>query len=238
MNPLKQLDHYLAESLYTPLLSFLMAGAAFFISIRYRKRHPQLGVFRIYFAAYIFVTICVFLTAAYGSHPSSHAVVVLSPLFDLLLTIIEFLVFIRYFAILLPGARNRFLLRLIRALFLLVTFILFSRDLLFRSRLFQDTLQVIFVVQAACLIAACFLYFINIFRHTPVSRLRNEPGFWVATGLSFMMVCTFPLSLFLNYVEAHGTVAYDSLFAIFYIFYCLLFLMIIRAYLCSPTSSK
>lgn len=234
MNPL--ID-YLRHSLYTPLLPFLMALAALLIAFKRGRSFPTLRVFPFYFSAYLLLSLSVFATAAL-SEDYPHLMARLSPLLDLLLTLIEFWAFARFFRHVLVRRRYRLGLGLVVVLFFSAVLLLVSRDFLLRHFLRQQTLQVIFIIQAIGLLLPCIAYFVGIFTYTPVSSLKDEPNFWVVTGLSFMLVCTFPLSLFLNYIELHESALYQYSFDIFYIFYSLLFFMIIRAYLCNPISGK
>jgi hypothetical protein len=85
------------------------------------------------------------------------------------------------------------------------------------------------------LLIPCAFYYTEIFRLKPNLQLAQEPSFWVVTGLSFVLICTFPLSLCINYLYQTNKIVYSNLYSIFYIFYFLLFLMIIRGHLCKQT---
>jgi hypothetical protein len=219
------------------MVSFLLAIGALVIGLTRKNKPASLRFFPFYFTAYVIISFSVFIVAGLPDR-YGNLINLISPLLDLVLTLIEFWVFARFFAGILTRPRDRNILRLIRVVFFFLTFLIVSRDIVLHLRLRQETLQVIFTIQAISLLVPCMAYFVSIFTYTPVSTLKDEPHFWVVTGLSFMLICTFPLSLFLNYIEAHESGLYRYLFAIFYIFYSLLFLMIIRAYLCNPTSDK
>ncbi len=109
---------------------------------------------------------------------------------------------------------------------------LFITDKEFYKSISEKTQNVTYTTEGVILLLLCLSYFIELFKKPPILKLKNEPAFWVSTGLLFFLACTLPFSLLENYIrEQHSNLLFWT-YPIFYIFYILLFLMIIRAYLC------
>lgn len=50
-------------------------------------------------------------------------------------------------------------------------------------------------------VAACILYFFELFQSTHSVNLIKEPAFWICSGLLFFYCCTFPLIGLWNYLH-------------------------------------
>ena len=97
----------------------------------------------------------------------------------------------------------------------------------------EATQATVYTVESLILLSLCSYYFIELFKRTPVISLKNEPVFWVSIGLFFFMSCTLPYSLLENTIRKNYPDSFlATMYSIFHVFYALLFLMIIRAYLC------
>lgn len=230
---MSQLIKFLHESYFTSFICLLTSVIGFIISILNRKKHPILDYFPYYFLAHILVNISFSIHDAYFSKSAIHSTLLsLNTFVDYAFTIMEFIIFIYVFERTLIQ-KTKFL-KALRLSFLALSLLLLSKDLFRYSILSQSTLHNIFTLQASFLIIACIMYYFQIFRLPPYIKLREDPVFWIATGLVFFMICTLPLSLAINHIRTSSLLLYRQLFSIFYIFYCLLFLMIINAFLCKP----
>lgn len=230
---MNQLIEFFQESYFTSLICLLISIIGFIISVINRKRHVILQYFPYYFFAHMLVNISFSIHDAYFSKSVIHLTLLnLNTFVDYALTIMEFIIFISVFekAVI---KKSKFFKGL-RLLFLVLSLLLLFRDLFHYSILSQSTLHNVFTWQASFLIIACIIYYLQIFQLPPHIKLREDPVFWVATGLVFFMICTLPLSLAINHIRTSSLLLYRQLFSIFYIFYCLLFLMIINAFLCNP----
>ena len=96
----------------------------------------------------------------------------------------------------------------------------------------EITQSKVYTVEAVLLLLICLIYFFQVFRELPYIDIKNESIFWISAGLLFFVTCTLPHSILENYIFKNHSSFSFSLNAIFYIFYTLLFLMIIRAYCC------
>lgn len=233
---MNQLIDFFQENYFTSFICLWISVLGLIISILNRKRHEILKYFPYYFLAHILVNISFSIHDAYFSESRLHSTLLnLNAFVDYALTIMEFLVFIYVFEKTVIQ-KSKFL-KAIRVLFLALCLFLLFQDLFRYRTLSQSTLHNVFTLQASFLIIACITYYLQIFRLPPHIKLREDPIFWIATGIVFFMICTLPLSLTINYIRTSSMLLYQQLFPIFYIFYCLLFLMIINAFLCKPAQN-
>jgi hypothetical protein len=227
---------YLRGSFYTQIIAFVCSIIGFLISIARRKQSPNyLNVFTFYFLSYIildFIVICSPIVYSYKILNKFKVLNNISIIIDLLFTVIEFLTFIIFFIKILDKSINKLIVKTINYVFLVSIFVIYTFEFISLPQLKLSTLQNLYSFQAICLLIPCFLYYLEIFKAEPILILTNDPKFWIVTGLSFFMICTFPFSLFTNYFKAKNPLLYNYMYSIFYIFYALLFIMISRSYLC------
>jgi hypothetical protein len=62
--------------------------------------------------------------------------------------------------------------------------------------------------------------------------LAAQPAFWVITGILFLNACDIPLLLTARLMGSY----FREVFSINYILYIVLFVLLIRAFLCPPES--
>lgn len=84
----------------------------------------------------------------------------------------------------------------------------------------------------------CLFFFYEVFKTSASISLANQPSFWIVTGFSFMIVCTFPFYLLETYLIANMPNLYNQIYTLNYVFYCLIFLLICKAYLCKPITIR
>lgn len=223
----------LKEIYFTSFIFLLISIIGFTVAIINRKKHTQLKYFPYYFLAHILANISFSVHDAYFSESTLHLTLLnFNTYIDYSLTLLEFTIFIFLFEK--NILQKSQVLKAIKLLFLALSIFFLILDLIRYRFLSQSTLHIVFTLQASFLIIACIIYYLQIFKLPPNINLREDPFFWIATGLLFFMICTLPLSLVINYVRNSSLLLYGQLFSIFYIFYCLLFLMIINAFLCKP----
>lgn len=116
--------------------------------------------------------------------------------------------------------------------------ILILNDFYAFYKLKQSSIYILFTIQAIGLIIGSIFYYIDIFRSPSVSNLKKQPLFLTIMGISFFMLCTLPYSIAVNSLKESNPFITQYLFSIFYIFYCFLFLMIIKALLCKPVIGR
>lgn len=230
---MEDLLKYLADSLFTPLLSLLIAIVGLIIS--FNKSKGILKIFTFYFFAFVLTqTISFSVLVIHQSWSSAHKI---SKVLDLLFTVLEFLIFITLFWTIFFG-KSKKLLILLTLGFIIIAAYFSYRDLSLVGSINQTSLEHLYIAQSLFLLVPCIIYYINVFSLKEPLPLLQDEYFWVITGLSFFIVCTLPFSYLMKYLRIEEWVLYKYLYSIVYLFYCLLFTMIIRAILCKPAQVK
>jgi hypothetical protein len=232
---MKEILKYWNDSYYVSALSIVLAIVGLIISIVKRNNANDLKLFKFFFLGYIINLVTILFDLVYGYKPLR------SFLFyypDFLDTILEFAVFFFFIKKIIGSDKIRKALSPLWPMFSSYALIYFLYYIIIHGQIDQHFLQNIFTVQATLLIISCLFYFFDLFKRPPVLDLLILPSFWVVTGLAFFMICTLPFTIFGNYLVKVNNELYVQLFGIFEIFYCLLFIMIIKAFLCIPVTPR
>ena len=153
---------------------------------------------------------------------------------DYSFTLIEMVTFSIFFYQLITKIIVKKLIIISNIFFSLFFIYMLTIDPGFYASISETTQSRVYTAEGVILLMICLFYFIDFFKKPPNLNLNNEPVFWVSTGLLFFLTCTLPYSLLENYIRKKFPDLILTSYSIFYIFYILLFLMIIRAYLCKP----
>jgi len=89
-----------------------------------------------------------------------------------------------------------------------------------------------FLLDCISLTIPCFLYFYELFLYPSDRPLKNQPVFWVITGILFLNCMSIPLYL------SNGLTVHDSYkaFSLNFLLYALFYSLIARAFLCRPAA--
>jgi hypothetical protein len=158
--------------------------------------------------------------------------------YDYFFTLIELLVFSHFFYLTLKTPRVKKTILITVGSFIPLFFYFLINDKSVFIEISESTQSTVYTIEALILVIPAFYYFIELFKHPPKAILTNEPSFWVSTGILFFLICTLPFSLIENKLTKIDLALAVRLYAIFFIFYIILFIMIIRAYLCKPTEQN
>ena len=221
---------YFTDPLLTIVLIILLI-----IALKKRKNYPQFKLFPIYFALFIILKLEQFIYFPFfyrGVHPAFY--VRLYNYFDCLVTLSEFFVFMYFFYSILNGSKLKKIIIALTTVGLIIFFFIIFHDLFSYQKLEYVSLNNIYIIELLILLLSCSFYYIELFRSNPVLKLTNTPDFWVAGGLTFYLACTLPITIIIPYIFKTNSLLYLNLYSIIYLFYILLFLMTIRAYLCKP----
>jgi len=158
-------------------------------------------------------------------------------LVDHFFTLIELCIFSDFFRKLIKSAFRGKIIKILTGLFVLFFILTIIKEPLIFRDISYRTLNITYTIEAIILLIFCLLYYFELFKSPPVLVLLNEPSFWVSTGLFFFLSCTLPYSLLENYLVKNYFDLEIEFYALFYIFYSLLSVMLIRAYLCKPVKT-
>lgn len=227
---MEELLKYSWDAFYTDLISFSLAFVGLIISIWRSKQNPKLKPLIFFFLGYVLdIFINRFTYKNKNWFPQSYTINIFTDFID---TIVEFLAFFFLIRNHIVRIKIKKAVNPLLPVFLSLVFICLIYYKISGKGFRHHFLQTTYIIQAILLIIACILYYIDLFKNEPKLNLTALPSFWAITGLSFFMLCTLPYSVFSMYLIKADFVLYNNLFSIFDIFYCLLFLMIIKAYLC------
>jgi hypothetical protein len=228
---------YLKESFFTPFITPCIAIIAIII-ILLKSRNSRIGKLFVLYLSFYVINIFTYALFPFFKYYRKYITKDLEPFVDLFFTIFEFFIFYIFFRRIALTRINQIVLIIIKYIFISIVFCLVVNSVFWHHFLKLNVLQSIFTIQAVCLLIPCIFYYFKIFQHSPTLKLTNQADFWIVTGLAFFTICTMPFSLFINYISFKNPHLYHYLYSIFYIFYALLFIMIIRAFLCNPVTVK
>jgi hypothetical protein len=118
------------------------------------------------------------------------------------------------------------------------SFILFSIYVYYNAD-FSVCLPVAFnISNSFCIVVPCLFYFYETFKSPPLNNLSQDPCFWVITGYLFMSICTLPFYALEDYIFTNLIHLYHQVCMLNTVFYCLLFLLILKSFKCRQTTTK
>ena len=219
---------YFSNEYYIELLNAIIAFIAICLPIK--TTNQFLIYFKIYFAVYLLLlaTTCYSHYHYFAFKKFYKPLVYFQNGFDFLFTILEFLVFYRALSFYV----HRWVRLTILSSFLALGIVLWAKSMIEVGFVTEDYLFMFFTLQSISLLPICVGYFYTIFKFNQGLELSREPTFWLATGLTFFSLCTLPFSLVSRYLLITDAALLVQLFPIFHVFYVLLFLMTLKAFLC------
>ncbi len=84
----------------------------------------------------------------------------------------------------------------------------------------------------------CIYYFFELFKLPKSVKLKNNPAFWLCSGLLFFYCCGFPLYGFINYLSSISTLIIKNFYSIIVILNCFLYSLFTIAFLCRIKTRK
>lgn len=233
----KLIEHW-KTSYYTDLLLSISLISVFIISLTKRKKYPQFKFFPFYFASFIVLQFKVYLSAIL-SVDNPYRLKILSPMgnyIDYFVTLAEFIAFIYFFYCIIRNNKKRKLIKWLTGMGLSIALFILLKDIFYNGSFWYSSLTNVYIVESLILLVPCFFYYRELFTFPPKLNLLHEANFWTVTGLTFYLLCTFPITFISFYLAKTNYSIYAQTFSIIYLFYILLFLMIIKSYLCKPTN--
>jgi hypothetical protein len=220
---------------YTSALQDIILIIVLLISLKNRKKFIILKHFPIYIVSLLSVSTS--MPLYYIAKDANFYVNFfdgLSDYTDYLFTLVEMIILSHFFYLVIKNKIIKILLLFFNILFALFFIYMAIKDKDFYQAISETTQSIVYTAESIILIFFCSAYFVELFKKLPFVDLKNEPVFWVSTGIFFFMACTLPYSLLENHIRNNYANYLKTSYSIFHVFYILLFLMIIRAYLCKP----
>ena|SRR5688572_29221670 len=82
------------------------------------------------------------------------------------------------------------------------------------------------------IVAACVYYFFELFKLPKAVKLKNNPAFWICSGLLFFYCCGFPLYGMFNYLSGISRLIIRNFYSIIVILNIFLYSLFTVAFLC------
>ena len=82
------------------------------------------------------------------------------------------------------------------------------------------------------IVAACVYYFFELFKLPKAVKLKNNPAFWICSGLLFFYCCGFPLYGMFNYLSGISRLIISNFYSIIIILNIFLYSLFTVAFLC------
>jgi len=232
---MQALFKYWEEQFYTVILRDITLLITLLVAFKNRKKFKILRFIPFYTFFFLLVSFSV-ASAAIGKSLNFHPNFLsgLEDYIDYSFTLVEMIIFSHFYYQMSNRKALKKIIFITSVIFSLFFVYMATRDEAFSTGISRSTQSIVYTVEGIILLMICCYYFIDLFRKMPFVDLKNEPVFWISSGLLFFMACTLPYSLLENYIASSYPATWLTSYSIFHVFYILLFLMIIRAYLCKP----
>ena len=230
---MKHIYQHWKECFFTELLLVVVILIALCIALLNRKKHRALRYFPYYFICLLAVFVSLYVNI-YSRKIYAFSLTRFNfhHYIDYFSTLVELVVFVHFFTIVIENKLFKKVSYSLVLFFTIYYLIELYLDKRFIRSISETTQARVYTIESLILLLPCFFYFYELFKKPPILNLRQEPSFWIASGLSFFVTCTLPYSLLENYLRQNYLYLMTALYSVFYIFYILLFLMIIKAYTC------
>jgi hypothetical protein len=212
-------------------LMVICTVAALVVSIVHYRRHRRLHIFTYYivFSLLQDSTAIFFMLSLPIDRPPGVGVRVAIVMVSYAFMFFEF---ITYNLFILHDIHSRLLRRIVRISSLIFLLLLLS-GVTGASKYLYTHPMYYFLLETISLVPPCLIYFYQLFTTDNPEPLKDQPSFWVITGLLFLKACSIPLLLTVELMIGYQ----NAVYTLNYILYSVLFVLLIRAYLCPPSKS-
>ena len=212
----------LAQTYYTIPVMVGFQFAAGIISFRNRHKFPELRSFYLYPLIGILQTIIslssmIFLDQTISDRIEQFSVNIFS--------ISEATLFLLLSVRVLIIRKSKTVIKVLYIGFIVYTIYL----IFFTDEIFHNSSRVI-CAESSVILTATYFYLFEIFSVQTSEKITDHPAFWINIGFLFVFSCTLPITT-LDFFRR--TVSFYYLYYVNFITYSILYLLIIRAYLCN-----
>ena len=143
---------------------------------------------------------------------------------NILISLVELLVYSYFFSIVLKGNKVKVLIKTLSSLFTLIAFIYFINGFNFFTNRIGYVTDIIGVVEFVFLLPFCLFYFYTILTNNSEIRLFDRPSFWIVTGIFFYSFISIPFYLINKYLSNNYATVWVNIAPTLY--YCLSLLIL------------
>lgn len=98
--------------------------------------------------------------------------------------------------------------------------------------------SVTYSIGCLLIVSFCIYYFLELFRLPKSVELKNNPSFWICSGLLFFYCCGFPMYGFINYLAKVTPIIIENFYTIYTILNIFLYSLFAIAFLCRIKARK
>lgn len=205
---------------------FILAITGLLLPYIRKQKLEDLRIFQVYFAGYILLKLACYLSFhSYFREGKRFDIAWTFIIYtDMAFTILEYFIFAMY----LKPFISKVVFHISTIFFLTSTSYLIICSILTYSIV---DLSRIYTIQSVLLLCLSISYFKSKMKNRQPNQVVLGSEFWVAAGLGIFTLGTLPFSIFSEILRKQQIEVYTNLYIIFYFFYIILFLSILKAQL-------
>jgi hypothetical protein len=203
--------------IYVIALSFLVS-----LSVYYKTKTTGYQYLKL-FPPFLLVTLIIEYIGAYRATTGDNNVL----LYNLFSTF-EFCFYLFILSLIIINASVRRIICIMMILYAIAALV----NIFFIQKLFHT---VTYSIGCLLVVSVCIYYFFELFRLPKYVKLKNNPAFWICSGLLFFYCCGFPLFGLVNYWAANSPILVRNFTEIVGILNIFLYSLFMIAFLCVRT---
>lgn len=231
---MERLMKFWSATYYTEPVALLVLIVLFVISLFRRKDLPGAKFFPAYFFSFILLMACDLVVIGFSVNRGKNLYpLYVEFLYDLLVTCLEIIALSGFLNSVIKSTRLRKVLMISRVVLLSwIAIIIVSKfTQAFAPEIFIQQNR-IYIFEAVFFLSILTFYFLELFKQPRSEVPTKDPSFWIACGMVLYFLGTLPYSLVTNYLLFNSYDLYAKLYALVYISYIIMFILIIKGYLC------
>ena len=148
-------------------------------------------------------------------------------------TVFEFCFYLLVINLIINNKRIKKIIRIILILYPIITIV----NIIFIQQM-KSFHTVTYSFGCLLVVIFCIYYFFELFKLPKAVKLKNNPAFWICSGLLFFYCCGFPLYGLTNFISGISNLIIRNFFAIIIILNIFLYSLFTIAFLCRIKTRK
>ena len=142
-------------------------------------------------------------------------------------TVFEFCFYLFVIILIINNNRTKKIIRIILILYPTITIV----NIIFIQQM-KAFHTVTYALGCLLIVIFCICYFLELFKNPKSVKLKNNPAFWICSGLLFFYCCGFPLYGLTNFISGISKLIIRNFFSIIIILNIFLYSLFTIAFLC------
>jgi hypothetical protein len=221
------------ETWFTECLFTLSLVVGLVVSVRNKESLPQLKYFKLYFGSFLLLQLYSYIALALYFETSKYVPLLRGREYlDVTVTMIELQTFLFFFYVIIDSKKKKTIVQVL-GIFAAVLFgVVIVSEIFVFAKLRYKTIASLYIVESITLLAACSLYYSDTFKNGNYTKGSGKIDFWISSGLTIYLTCTLPSTIITYNLFRGNFSGYLNLYGLIYVFYIILNMTIIKAYLC------